>query len=111
MSDEFWERVVSLALALFDPESLSPGDCGHVLLCRVGEEMTAETTGFDPGRGWRVSIDRGETWQHWPEGEVFDPYDARKVYSALIGAGLPVRPHENAQEEVGRIAAALSEAP
>ena len=79
------QALEDAACRMFNPELLEAGEDGSVLLCRRGEPDAWATTGFKGG--WAVSHPDGRR-DVWPEGDVFDPYDQRRL-CVLAATGRP----------------------
>ena len=97
-------RLVKIAVWMFEPETLHPSSDGDVILCHPDIPRVWTTTGCD-GETWSVSLDGRQ--DSWPLGEVFDPYDLRKLVAYLLTGSIPVLAHQDPEHEVRRVKAAL----
>jgi len=87
------------ACRMFEPELLEPSVCGDVLLGKRGEPDWWITDGFDGG--WVVRHPDGRR-ELWPEGEVFDPYDKRRL-AVLAATGRPSDRQADAERAQGAL--------
>lgn len=97
-------RLAKIAVWMFEPESLQPNADGDVVLCHPDITEIWTTTGCEGG-SWSVSLDGRQ--DSWPIGEVFDPYDLKKLCAYLIGKSLPVGAHQDPDHEIRRVTTAL----
>lgn len=82
------EIVFRECAKIFDPAQSAANGAGQVMVARVGSDYVVhELKGWDAdARGWRVEVPGGDA-DLWPEGEVFDAFDARRVWVWLnVGA-------------------------
>lgn len=79
------QSLEDAACRMFDPARLESGEAGSVLLGRKGESEWWTTTGY--ADGWTVSHPDGRR-DLWAEGEVYDPYDIRRL-CVLAATGRP----------------------
>lgn len=99
--------AVRVALLMFDPDQLHPNEDGSISICTPSERKVWSALGFDNDvHGWHVmSVDgREAVWQ-----EVFCPYDCKKAAFFMRYGSMPFRPHENPDEQLERVSAAVDQ--